>query len=133
MTGVGNILLYVILLLVAPLFLISVVYCIYYRRKQPHCPICNSLNLTERTSSVSTAYMGEKGLERVGDNSAEITIPIETSRTQSLAPQRPSLNLQWLKALDLVLIYNCHNICHCSVDILRFSERIYQYLIFFSQ
>src|SRR5450759_537 len=97
MTGVGNILLYVILLLVAPLFLISVVYCIYYRRKQPHCPICNSLNLTERTSSVSTAYMGEKGLERVGDNSAEITIPIETSRTQSLAPQRPSLNLQWLK------------------------------------
>jgi uncharacterized membrane protein len=100
MTGVGNILLYVILLLVAPLFLISVVYCIYYRRKQPHCPICNSQNLTERTSSVSTAYMGEKGLELVGDSPAETPTPIETPSKQSLTPQWPSLNLQ-LPSLNL--------------------------------
>jgi uncharacterized membrane protein len=88
-TGIGYIMLNVVLLLVAPLFLISVVYCIYYSRKQPHCPICNSQNLTESTSSVSTTYVGEKGLELGGDNSAETPIPIE-------APSKLSLALRWV-------------------------------------
>ena len=94
MTGVGNIMLNVILLLVAPLFLISVVYCIYYSRLQPHCPICNSQNLKERTPSVSTSYMSEKGLELDVGTSGEILTPTETPNKQSLAPQWPSLKLQ---------------------------------------
>lgn len=48
-TGVGNILLNVLLLLIVPLFLISAVYCLYYRiAKSTHCPICNSQNLIDR-------------------------------------------------------------------------------------
>jgi prepilin signal peptidase PulO-like enzyme (type II secretory pathway) len=45
--GVGNIMLYVLLLLVAPLFLISLLYCVYYSVREPRCPICNSRQLTE--------------------------------------------------------------------------------------
>jgi len=50
-TGIGNIMLNVLLLLVAPLVLISIVYCVYfYLGKIPCCPICNTHNLAdERT------------------------------------------------------------------------------------
>ena len=53
-TGVGNILLNVLLLLVVPLFLISVLYCLYYRiAKLPRCPICNSQNLNRQRDETS--------------------------------------------------------------------------------
>jgi hypothetical protein len=50
-TGVGNIMLNVLLLLIAPLFLISIVYCVYYLQKERHCPICNSHQLTAARKS----------------------------------------------------------------------------------
>jgi hypothetical protein len=91
-TGIGNIMLNVLLLLVAPLVLISVGYCIYYREKQPHCPICNSQNLTDETSSISTDYESEEDL---GQGVDEITSPetpttIKTPDKQSSALQRLS-------------------------------------------
>jgi hypothetical protein len=48
-TGIGNMMLNVLLLLVAPLVLISVIYCAYYARKPGNCPICNSAELKEPT------------------------------------------------------------------------------------
>jgi hypothetical protein len=46
-TGVGNIMLNFLLLLVALLVMVSLIYCIYYEQKSANCPICNSRELTE--------------------------------------------------------------------------------------
>ena len=53
--GVGNIMLNVLLLLVVPLFLISIVYCLYYSvAVRPRCPICNSESVIDSASRLST-------------------------------------------------------------------------------
>jgi hypothetical protein len=44
-TGMGNIILNVLLLLAAPFLLVSILYCVYYGLKKRHCPICNSSDL----------------------------------------------------------------------------------------
>jgi hypothetical protein len=56
-TGVGNIILNVLFLLVAPLFLISIIYCIYYALKSGKCPICNSSELKDSESPVFSSLM----------------------------------------------------------------------------
>jgi hypothetical protein len=43
--GNTNMLLNLLLLLVSPLLLISILYCVYYGLKSKHCPICNSSDL----------------------------------------------------------------------------------------
>ncbi|MGZ4847139.1 MAG: hypothetical protein ACXV3D_05575 [Halobacteriota archaeon] len=58
-TGVGNIMLNVLLLLVAPFLLISIVYCLYWAVKKPRCPICNSKILRVETSPEPTVVRAE--------------------------------------------------------------------------
>jgi hypothetical protein len=41
-TGMGNIVLNVLILLAAPFLLVSILYCVYYGLKNRRCPICNS-------------------------------------------------------------------------------------------
>ena len=56
--GVGSIMLNVLLLLVTPLVLISIVYCLYYYVVQlPRCPVCNSQDLTPRTQSLAQQWL----------------------------------------------------------------------------
>jgi hypothetical protein len=111
-TGVGNIMFNVLLLLVAPLVLISVGYCLYYSEKQPHCPICNSQSLTDSTSRISTDDESETDYESEGDlgqaideiSSAETPTPIKTPSTQSSAQELPSVELQWSLKDPLILL-----------------------------
>ena len=129
-TGVGNIMLNVLLLLVAPLVLISVGYCIYYSEKQPHCPICNSQNLTDDTSSISTDDESETDYESETDlgmdvdeiNSAETPTPIKTPSTQSSA-------LQWLSKDPLILFLSI--VAVISVIVLLIVYAFFSGLLFF--
>jgi len=63
---IGNVILNMLLLLVVPLLLISIIYCLYWTIKKPRCPICNSKILKVETATEPTVVRAESDISDAG-------------------------------------------------------------------
>ncbi|MGZ4914561.1 MAG: hypothetical protein ACXV44_07565 [Halobacteriota archaeon] len=65
-SGIGNIILNVLLLLVLPLLVISIIYSLYWAIKKPRCPICNSRILKVEPKAEPTVVKAESDIADAG-------------------------------------------------------------------
>ncbi len=65
-SGIGGVILNVLLLLVLPFLVISIVYSLYWAIKKPRCPVCNSRILKVEPEAEPTVVKAESDVADVG-------------------------------------------------------------------